>query len=158
MLHYSLIFYSSAGYGMASPTFSWQQFFIRFLFALILVYSSYNPSGYSVYHWLIATVVDNEQAVSPPLILAVVSLIIGWTIYIRATLRSLGLIGLGLAFAFFATLIWWFIDSGWLALTDLTILSYIILLLMALILATGMSWSHIRRRLSGQSDVDDISE
>ena len=143
---------------MASPTFSWQHFFIRFLFALILVYSSYNPSGYSVYHWLITAVIDNEQAVSPPLILAVVSLLIGWTIYIRATLRSLGIIGLALAFAFFTALIWWFIDSGWVALTDLTILSYVILLLIALILATGMSWSHIRRRLSGQSDIDDISD
>jgi hypothetical protein len=26
------------------------------------------------------------------------------------------------------------------------------------VLATGMSWSHIRRRLSGQADVDDVDE
>jgi len=26
------------------------------------------------------------------------------------------------------------------------------------ILAVGMSWSHIRRRLSGQADMDDVDE
>jgi len=29
-------------------------------------------------------------------------------------------------------------------------------LVLSLILATSMSWSHIRRRLSGQLDVDDV--
>jgi Family of unknown function (DUF6524) len=28
----------------------------------------------------------------------------------------------------------------------------------ATILAIGMSWSHVRRRLSGQADVDDVDE
>ena len=28
----------------------------------------------------------------------------------------------------------------------------------SLLLATGMSWSHIRRRLTGQLDVDDVED
>jgi len=28
----------------------------------------------------------------------------------------------------------------------------------ATILAIGLSWSHVRRRLSGQTDVDDVDE
>jgi len=35
---------------MAKNDFSWLNFFIRLLFALVLVYASYNPSGYSFYH------------------------------------------------------------------------------------------------------------
>ena len=31
-------------------------------------------------------------------------------------------------------------------------------LLLATILALGMSWSHIRRRLTGQFDVDDMED
>jgi hypothetical protein len=30
--------------------------------------------------------------------------------------------------------------------------------MLAAIMATGMSWSHIRRRMSGQLDVDDVDE
>ena len=36
---------------MAKNDLSWLGFFIRLLFALVLVYTTYNPSGYSFYHW-----------------------------------------------------------------------------------------------------------
>ena len=29
---------------------------------------------------------------------------------------------------------------------------------LSLVLATGMSWSHIRRKMTGQIDVDDVEE
>jgi hypothetical protein len=32
------------------------------------------------------------------------------------------------------------------------------LVMVATILAIGMSWSHVRRRLTGQADVDDVDE
>ena len=38
------------------------------------------------------------------------------------------------------------------------VLQYIVLIMVSLVLATGMSWSHIRRRLTGQLDVDDVDE
>jgi Family of unknown function (DUF6524) len=31
----------------------------------------------------------------------------------------------------------------------------VVLVILSLILAVGMSWSHIRRRMSGQVDVDE---
>jgi hypothetical protein len=143
---------------MASSNFNWQSFFIRLLFALLLVFLSYNPSGYSFYHWVKDSLLGDTFAITPPLAMSAVILAIGWTVYIRATLRSLGTLGLTLAFAFFAIIIWWLVDLGLLGVDSVPVMTHIILFLLAAILATGMSWSHIRRRMSGQADVDDIEE
>ena len=131
-----------------------QGFLFRFLFALLLVMLTYNPSGYSYSHWL-QTSFSNF---GPLLGIAGISLIIGWVIYLRATLRSLGLIGLILAGLFFATIIWLFIDWGWLSLNNVTVMSWVILILFSAVLGVGISWSHIRRKISGQVDSDDVDE
>ena len=131
-----------------------QGFLLRFLFALILVMLTYNPSGYSYSHWL-----QNDFSNFGPLLgVAGISLIIGWVIYIRATLRSLGTLGLILAILFFSAIIWLFIDWGWLGLNNVTAMSWVILVLLSAVLAVGISWSHIRRKISGQVDADDVDE
>ena len=143
---------------MAEKHFNWNSFFIRLGFALILVYATYNPSGYSFYDWAREALFGDAINITPPLALTGVVLLIGWAIYIRATLRSLGVIGLSLALAFFGTLIWWMVDIGLLGIDSVSIFAYVILFILAAILATGMSWSHIRRRMSGQADVDEVDE
>lgn len=131
-----------------------QGFLLRFMFALLLVMLTYNPSGYSYAHWLQHSFSD----FSALLALAGIILIIGWVIYMRATLRSLGVIGLILALLFFAAILWLLIDWGLLGFDHVTSMSWVILVLMSAILAVGISWSHIRRRLSGQVDSDDVDE
>jgi len=129
-------------------------FLLRFLFALFLFMLTYNPSCYSYSHWLQNSFSD----FSPLLGLAGISLIIGWVIYIRATFRSLGLVGLVLAGLFFAAIIWLLIDWGWLSLDNVDAVSWVILVLLSAVLAVGISWSHIRRKISGQVDADDVDE
>ncbi len=58
--------------------------------------------------------------------------------------------------AFFGVIVWALIYYQWLSLDNVTAMQYVILLVLSAILATGMSWSHIRRRMTGQLDVDDI--
>lgn len=131
-----------------------QGFLWRLGFALVLVLLTYNPSGYSYVHWF-----KNEIShFGPALGIAGISLIIGWVIYLRATLRSLGLVGLILATLFFAMIIWLLIDWGWIGLNNVSVMSWVILILISAVLAVGISWSHIRRRLSGQVDSDDVDE
>ena len=90
--------------------------------------------------------------------LAGVVLIIGWTIYIRATIHSLGVLGLILAVSFFGTLVWVIVDWGWIPTNNIRLLTYIVLVLASAVLATGISWSFIRRKLSGQYDIVDGDE
>tara|TARA_R110002050_G_scaffold9504_1_gene33021 strand:- start:164423 stop:164854 length:432 start_codon:yes stop_codon:yes gene_type:complete len=143
---------------MASNRFTLQSFLLRLIFALVLVYASYNPSGYSFLHWAKEALFGEAVAISPPFAMSAVVLLIGWTIYIRATLLALGGFGLGLAFTFFAIIVWWIIDLGIIGFDSVSVMTYIALFILAAILATGMSWSHLRRRMSGQTDVDDIAD
>lgn len=130
----------------------WQGFLIRFVAGLTLVYSTYNPEGYSYYHW----VINNFPAISALQGFLGVLLLVGWAMYIRAALRSLGIVGLTLATAFFGTLLWLVVDVGLIPVDNIRAITYLVLTLLALVLSTGLSWSHVRRRVSGQMDTDDV--
>ncbi|HHH43937.1 MAG TPA: hypothetical protein ENK49_07355 [Gammaproteobacteria bacterium] len=139
---------------MAAKSFSFTSFLIRFVLAVVLVFATYNPSGYSWYHWFMQA----PDKLDPMLALSAVLLLIGWVIYLRATMRSLGEIGTLLAVAFFAALTWVMIDYNVLSIENVEALTYVVQVMLAAIMATGMSWSHIRRRMSGQLDVDEVDE
>ena len=137
---------------MAVKPIGWVGILLRFVVAIILVFATYNPTEYSYYDWFR----NMLPGIDPLVIFAGVVLLIGWTIFLRATLRSLGAFGLLLAFAFFGTLIWLLIFWDIVDLDSVTALTYIILVVISGVLATGISWSHIRRRMTGQVDVDDV--
>ena len=134
---------------MARKAFSFQSFLLRLSFAALLVGGTYNPEGVSYYHWVQAGLPDfgAEKAVVG------VVLLIGWVVFLRATVRSLGRVGVVLAIALFASIVWLLISRGWLSPDSPRAMTYIELGILTFILAVGMSWSHIRRRLSGQVDV-----
>ena len=144
-----------------AASFTFSSFSIRFLFALILVMLTYNPTEYSFYHLVIEQISPSEDATVrvslPILLLAGIVLSIGWVIFLRATLRSLGPIGIGLVAALFGCAIWVLVDMKWLVV-DGVVFQYIVLVIVAIVLGVGMSWSHIRRRLSGQADMDDVDQ
>ena len=130
----------------------WTGFALRFAAGLILVFSTYNPEGLSYYHWVSKTF----PALSAVQTFSGVLLVVGWAVYFRAAMRSLGIIGMTLATGFFGALIWVVIDTGLIPADSTRALTHLLLLLMALVLSTGLSWSHVRRRLSGQMDTDDV--
>ena len=139
---------------MSYKPITWSGIGLRFLFALVLVLATYNPEEYSYYHWGIENITDFSVL---KLFIGIV-LLIGWVIFIRATLRSLGAIGLILALGFFGTLIWLIVDYGIIPADSPRVITYLVLIVASAILTTGMSWSHLRRRWSGQLDVDDVEE
>lgn len=68
------------------------------------------------------------------------------------------MIGIALAAALFGCILWLIIDAGIVAADNMNTVLYIVLVLISAILAIGMSWSHVRRRMSGQTDMDDVDE
>ena len=139
---------------MARPPFSWPNFFIRLVAALILVFGTFNPSEYSYFAW----VTDPAGGNVPLKALAGVAMFIVYVIFLRATWRSIGPIGLVLALAFFGALVWVLIDFGLIVPGQGQSMTYVILVVMSAVLAIGMSWSHVRRRIAGQVDADDVDE
>jgi hypothetical protein len=132
--------------------FGWNSFIIRFIFATVIVFASYNPEGMSYYDWI----KDEFPVFTVYQALIGVILVIGWIILIRATIGSLGVIGITLAVAFFGLLIWLIFDVFNIPTDSVRVLTYIIEVLIVCVLSIGVSWSHIRRRISGQVDTDEI--
>lgn len=137
---------------MAGLLLRWT-FLPRFLLALVLVFGTYNPEKpYSYFYWTIANLPDFSAVKA----FVGVVLLIGWTIYINATIEALGWLGLLLAAAFFGTATWMVIDQGWLQVESPRALTYVVLVLISALLATGLGWSRTRRRLTGQVDVNEL--
>lgn len=132
--------------------FGWDSFIIRFMFASIVVFATYNPESVSYVDWIkeeLPTFTVYKGFVG-------VILVICWLILIRATIGSLGAIGIILATAFFGLLIWLILDVFNLPTDSVRVITYIIQVMIVCVLSIGVSWSHIRRRVSGQVDTDEI--
>lgn len=129
-------------------------FLLRWLFAFALVLGTFNPTGYSLYHWIWPF--NDEQM---PLKILVGIVVLGcYLFYVSATIKSLGLLGIIIVFAFCGTLVWLFVDQGWLDLSNSGILAWIMIFMLSVILGLGISWSHIKKRITGQFDTDDVGE
>ena len=125
----------------------------RIAAALALVLLTFNPSGHSYCHW----VAGDFPHLSALQVVSGVALTIGWVIYLTATRRSLGMFGITLLLALFAALIWLAVQSGWLHLSSGKAAAWIVVLVTGLILGIGMCWSVVRRRMSGETDVDEVN-
>lgn len=129
-------------------------FLLRWVFALVLLTATYNPTEFNYVRWVMAGWDSNL----PLKVLAGLVLLVGYIIYLRATIRSIGILGMLLILAIAGALIWVAFDLGWIAFDNPTFNTWLGLLVLSIVLAVGLSWSIIRRRLSGQADVDDIDE
>ena len=139
---------------MAQASFNAGSFLLRWGLALILVMGTFNPTQYSYLRW----VIDQPEQGLPYKALAGVAILILYVIYLRATFRSIGVVGLGLATAFLAALVWVLVHLGLINVQESNVLTWVILVVLATVLAIGVSWSHVRRRITGQSDVDDLEQ
>jgi energy-converting hydrogenase Eha subunit A len=78
--------------------------------------------------------------------------LIGFVMYFRATYESIGIFGVALAVLFFGAIVWLLLDIGWLDPDEPQTFVWVVLIVLATIMAIGMSWSILRRRLTGQVD------
>lgn len=129
---------------------SWLGVLVRLIGALAVVLLTYNPTGYSFYHWVLRDLADISamKAFAGALLLA------GWVICIRAAFVSLGVIGLVLSALVLGTLVWVLTDYGILKPDRPSLLSWISLISIGIILGIGLSWSLLRARVTGQVEVD----
>jgi len=137
---------------MASSNFSLTGFLIRWVVAFVLVAATFNSTDYSLVGWLQTTGFDTDL---PLKALLVIVLLIGYIIYLRATMRSLGIFGIALVVALIAVLGWVVASYAGTEWATGDILIWLGVAILSLILALGMSWSYVRRKMTGQLDVDE---
>lgn len=132
-------------------SFAW-----RLAFTLVVVMATFNPTRYSYVQWLLSS--RGSHTLGPEHAVAGVALLGGWLIVVTATQRALGSFGLIVLAAFLATLVWWLIDAGWLTANSMNAIEWVTLASLSVLLAIGMSWSFIWRRMTGQVDVDEVND
>ncbi|WP_400087281.1 DUF6524 family protein [Yoonia sp. R78084] len=129
-------------------------FVIRWVFALLLLMATYNPTQWNYVRWSMA---NYETQLSLTVLFGLL-LLVGYIIYLRATLRSIGIFGMLLILAVVGTILWVLFDQGVISLDNPSVNTWIGIFALSIVLAVGLSWSIVRRKLSGQADVDDIDE
>jgi len=133
--------------------FGFKDFLWRLIFSVALVLLTFNPTGHSYYHWLadgfrpcsrskssraLRCLARGSSSCDPP-----------W---------PHGTLGVVLLLALFGAIVWWVVSQGWLDVSNRSAMAWVVLLILGLVLGIGMSWSHIRREVSGQASVDRVDK
>ncbi len=129
-------------------------FLYRWVCAFALLALTYNPTQYNYVRWVLDFGGDNLSVA----VLLGLLLVVAYIIYLRATLRSIGAFGMALILALVGALLWVLYDLGVLTLDDPGLVTWLGLLALSLVLGIGLSWSIVRRKLSGQADIDDVDD
>ncbi len=144
---------------MDGPGVSWKGVLGRFLAAVVLVYGTFNPEGYSFFHWALNPLVQGQMDLVrqqlPVKLLVGLLLVAVWVFFLQATRRSIGWKGAILMLAILGALVWALIDWHVLNPTSSRAVAHVVLVALALVLAIGMSWSHVTRKVTGQVDTDE---
>lgn len=136
---------------------TWKGIGVRFVLALLLVYATWNPWGHSFVDWTLMPLVHGtvSEGAAPVKFLLGVVLLVGWVLYLQATRRSLGVAGAALVVATCGGVVWLLASWRLIAMQGPAI-AHVVLVVLAILLAAGMSWSHLSRRISGQVDTDAV--
>lgn len=129
-------------------------FLIRWLAAFVLLAATYNPSEWSYIRWA----AKNWQDQMPLALFFGLVLLIAFVLFLTAVLRGIGTLGVILVAAVLAALVWVLYDFGWLSLDNPTANTWVALVAISVVLAVGMYWGILWRRMSGQLEVDDDGE
>ncbi|MEO0913730.1 MAG: DUF6524 family protein [Pseudomonadota bacterium] len=128
-------------------------FLLRWLAALVLVLVTFNPTSFNYVRWA-----SENQGSLPLVLLFGVILLVGYVVFFRATFRSIGGLGIVLVLALVGAFLWVLFDFGIISLDNPGALTWVGLIALSFVMGVGLSWSIIRRALSGQLDVDDVEE
>lgn len=134
--------------------FTFMSFLLRFLMSLALVLITYNPTQYSVFHWVHGA--WTGSGLGPEHYFVMVLLLIGWSILWFSTWRALDTYGVLLAVALVGTFVWLLVSKGLITPDSTSGYVWLGLVCLAVVLAIGLSWSSIWRRMTGQVAVDEI--
>lgn len=129
----------------------WKGIVLRVVAAVALVLATVNPLGWSYHHWAMS---DLDEF-SPAKAIVGAILLCLWVLYVRAALHALGLLGVALTGLVCAAGVWLLADWGWLDPSQPRALAWILLVALGLVLGIGLGWSILRRRITGQVDVEE---
>lgn len=121
----------------------------RFLLAATLVFGTYNPSGYSYYHW----VTQGGGSLSTAQFFVGVFLFSCLVALARMAFLSIGYFGIGALSLLVIMSLLAGVGLGFFAFGNVHITTYFVLFWISLVLGVGTGWSFLQKRIAGERDV-----
>lgn len=125
-------------------------FVLRLILSFALVAVTWNPTPYSFVRWAMDT-----PGQLPLKVLGGLVLLALYVVVLTAVLRGIGVLGVILVLGVTAAAAWVLVDWGWLSLQNPGALAWVAILALSLVLAVGMYWGILWRRLTGQVETED---
>lgn len=120
----------------------------RILLSALLVFGTYNPSGYSYHHWIMRT-----ESLTTLQVCVGILLFIGLVTMARMAFLSIGYFGIAALSVLVLMGITFGVGLDFFGFQDVRITTYFVLFWIALVLGVGTSWSFVQKRISGERDV-----
>jgi hypothetical protein len=128
-------------------------FLTRLFGVLFIVFSTYNPTGWSLWHWFEHGWPRDWTLLLPLGLLYVVA----YVLLTLAAFRALRPSGVALVIAFLGSIVWVLVDAAIVPLNNGGDLAVILLYMSGAVLAIGVSWASAWVMLTGQVIVDDLT-
>ena len=127
-------------------------FVVRWLMAFLLLAATYNPSGYSYFHWVM------QDPPADRLFQGIVgsALMFCYFVFIDITRRSLHAFGLLTVTIMCSLVAVWLAREGWVDVDRRAHFDLLVLGTIATVLAIGLSYSHVHYRLGGVKQVEEV--
>lgn len=130
--------------------YTWKKALTLTVFAITLVFTLFNPIGYSLFHWgkkLYVSGWPNQQEV---ILFSILSLsVLGFLYYyIKRTIRGMGKIGLVLGTTIYILVAWFAFSAFSISLT-LRAITYAVQIGVSILLGAGMNSAHLDLLVSG---------
>ncbi len=129
---------------------------VRMLIAAVVVFSSYNPTGSSIFHW-VKSHLDGDMPDAWVVLGAIVAILINIVLLIAAW-KALGKIGTVIVLILFASLVYLALQEGWASTNDNNSLQWLALILYSAFLGIGLSGAILWRRATGQIVTDEADD
>ncbi len=129
----------------------------RVLIAAIVVFSTYNPSGKSIFHWVRGSLVDGGAPDAWVVLAAIVAVLVNVVLLIAAW-KALGKIGVFIVLILFAAVVYLAFQEGWANASSSKSLTWLALILYSVFLGIGLSGAILWRRATGQVVTDEADD
>ena len=125
-------------------------FILRLVLAFALIAATYNPTEWNFVRWAFDAPGQTPLKVFGGLVLLAL-----YVVFLTAVLRGIGALGVLLVLGVTAAAVWVLVDWGWLRLDNPGAVTWVAIGALAMVLAVGMYWGILWRRLSGQIETED---
>ncbi len=127
---------------------------IRIVVSAVVVFATYNPTGKSIYHWI----VSHNNPTDAWVVLAGIVTVLALFSLLIASWKTFGMLGTTVIAILFAAIAYLFVQEGWVSAEKNHSIQWLGLALLSLFFGFGLAGAIIWRRITGQVMTDESDD